>query len=254
MRFTMKRALITAIFIGGALPAAAENSKDQTGSPEYTQEFGSQVRAYLLNNPEVVLEVFTILERQETEKLAKREMERLRSYEQELFYSSSPIKGNPTAPIQIVEFFDYQCGYCKAAASELHKILENRDDVSFVLKEFPILGQTSEDASRIALAIRAEHGDEAYVQFHDDMLNYRGSALNAATLAALVGAAGFDYEALVSRGKENDITSTLIENKKLAQALSINGTPAFVFNDGVVSGMMDAARIEARISKITTTN
>ncbi|PTE19395.1 disulfide bond formation protein DsbA [Cereibacter changlensis JA139] len=222
--------------------AAAFSTPGSAGEPAYTPEFGASVRAYLLDNPEVVLEVFRLLEGQERAKKTQAASASIAKVADQLFQSDDARKGRADAPVIAVEFFDYQCGYCKAALPELAQAMEGRDDVAVVLKEFPILGPASKRASRIALAVRALHGDDAYLGFHNALLLQKGE-LNDATLSMLAEAAGFDFDALSVRSNEADISATIAANWRLAQTLSINGTPAFVFEDELVGGMMNAERL-----------
>ena len=244
------RSFLGALTVGSmiAFQASAQGAGQGVAAP-YTAEFVEQARSYLLDHPEVVLEVFTILERQETAKKAQAQINNIAGYADQLFAAGDAMKGNPDGPIKVVEFFDYSCGYCKAALAEVTTALDGREDVALILKEFPILGQASENAARLAMAVRAEHGDEAYVAFHNALLGQKG-ALNDALLATLAGAAGFDYDALVQRGRGADIGATIAANKRLAQALNINGTPAFVFEDELVGGMMQADRMIASFDRV----
>lgn len=241
-----------AMALGGTLALqATAQATGQGGGATYTPGFGEAVRSYLLDHPEVVLEVFKILERQETAKKAQAQISIISEYADQLFEAGDAVKGNPAGLVKVVEFFDYSCGYCKAALAEVTAALEGRDDVALILKEFPILGQDSEDSARLALAVRAEHGDEAYVAFHNALLGQKGN-LNDALLAMLAGAAGFDYDVLVQRGRGADISATIAANRRLAQALEINGTPAFVFEDELVGGMMQADRMIASFDRIAS--
>ncbi|WP_420024768.1 DsbA family protein (plasmid) [Cereibacter azotoformans] len=243
-------ALVMAAGQGVVMPlldAAGQGGAQSEPGPE----FADQVRSVLLSNPEVVLEVFAVLERQEKDKQAAGARAAVEAEAAALFQGADARKGNASAPVVAVEFFDYQCGYCKSALPELAAALSGRNDVAVVMKEFPILGSTSEAAARLALAVRAEHGDEAYLGFHNALLSHKGG-LNEAALSILAGAAGYDYPALVARGRQDDITSTLQGNRRLAQALAISGTPAFVFRDGeVVPGMMAADRLTAAFDRLS---
>lgn len=134
--------------------------------------------------------------------------------------------------------------------AEVTAALNGRDDVRIVLKEFPVLGQPSEAAARLAMAIRAEHGDDAYIGFHKALMVQKG-ALNDRVLAMLAGAAGYDYEALVKRGNERDIEQAISENRRLARNLGINGTPAFVFKNEVVSGMMTSEKLTEAFERLS---
>ncbi|MFC3058386.1 DsbA family protein [Paenirhodobacter populi] len=225
-----------------AVAVVATGAGSALAEPGYTDEFAQSARAWLLDNPEVVLEVFTLLEQQEAVKKADAQTGMISAHADALFGSDDGRKGNPLGQIVVVEFFDYQCGYCRAALAELTSALEGESEVAVVLKEFPILGPASEQAARLALAVRAEHGDEAYISFHNTLLAQKGQ-LNDTLLRMLAGAAGFDFDALSERGRQPDISGRIAENKRLAQALSINGTPAFVFRDGIVPGLMTADRL-----------
>jgi protein-disulfide isomerase len=234
--------LISAACIGLGSAASAE-------PPAYSPEFGESVRAYLLDNPKVVLEVFTLLEQQERATKAEAASVTIAENGDQLFRSDDARKGAANAKVVVVEFFDYQCGYCKAALPELTQAMRNRDDVAVVLKEFPILGPASERASRLALAVRAVHGDEAYIGFHNALLSQKGQ-LNDATLTMLTGAAGYDFDALSARSIQADISAIIASNRRLAQALAINGTPAFVFEDEVVGGMMSQDRLTRNFHRL----
>lgn len=228
--------LAMSIVIGTGMPLSAQDRG-------YSEEFSASARAWLLDNPGIMLEVFTLLEHEEMARKTVAARELIASHAEALFKSDDPRMGNPDGPVVLVEFFDYACGYCRAALPELTAVLDDRDDVAVVLKEFPILGPASEQAARLALAIRAEHGDEAYLGFHNALLVQNG-ALNQASLEVLVGAAGLDFEALERRGQQEDITERIEANRSLAQALGVNGTPAFVFEDELMPGLMTRERLE----------
>lgn len=235
-------ALLTALVSAGAgTPLSAQDRG-------YSEEFSASARAWLLDHPGIMLEVFTLLEREEMTRKTAAERELIAEHAEALFNSDDPRKGNPDGPVVLVEFFDYACGYCRAALPELTAALDGRDDVAVVLKEFPILGPASEQAARLALAIRAEHGDEAYLGFHNALLAQNG-ALNQASLEVVVGAAGFDFQALERRGQQEDITVRIETNKSLARALGVSGTPAFVFEDELVPGLMMRERLEAAFDR-----
>ncbi|MPL92141.1 hypothetical protein SDC9_38238 [bioreactor metagenome] len=236
--------------VGSETPTAATDVIQDGYSPE----LGAQVRAYLLANPGVILEVFKLLERQEAENKAGRSRDLLARHHADLFDGAGAsiadgVMGNPDGVVKVVEFFDYQCGYCKASAAELKTAMDGRTDVAVILKEFPILGPASETASRLALAIKAEHGEAAYVGFHNALLAHRGN-LNDETMTLLVEAAGYDYAALTARGRASDITDKLAANRKLAADLGISGSPAFVFRDELVGGMMNADRLSVAFNRL----
>lgn len=241
MTTMMERHARTVLLTGAlAICAAAPLSAQE---PAYSEEFAASARAWLLDNPGIMLEVFTLLEREELARKSAADKELIAAHADALLRSDDPRKGNPDGPVTVVEFFDYACGYCRAALPELTAALDGREDVAVVLKEFPILGSASEQAARLALAIRAEHGDAAYLGFHNALLVQSGT-LNQASLEMLVGAAGFDFKTLEQRGLREDVAARIDANRQLAQGLGISGTPAFVFEDELVPGLMTRERLE----------
>lgn len=151
--------------------------------------------------------------------------------------------------MKFVEFFDYRCTYCKRVFPEVSMLLENRADVAVVVKEFPILGPQSEAASRTALAVRALHGDAAYLIIHDAFMGHTGEFTDR-DLARLVETAGFDPVAVQSRSQGDDIAEVIRANRSLAAKLGINGTPAFVFEDSIAPGMMSYEQIVSEVDRI----
>lgn len=250
---SMTRVVMAAAVATAAFSAAYAESPPtvQTVSTEasYDDRFGSMVREYLLENPEVILEVFAILERQENEKKAVATTALLADHRSALFESGDARKGVEAPAVTFVEFFDYRCTYCKRAFPEISAALEGRTDVAMVLKEFPILGPQSEAASRTALAVRALHGDAAYLTIHDAFMQHAGEFTDR-ELAGLVAAAGFDPVAVQARSQGADIAETIRSNKALAAKLGVNGTPAFVFEDSIAPGMMSADQISDEITRI----
>lgn len=216
---------------------------------ERITQFDAMVREYLLRNPEVILEVFAILERQENEKKVVATTALLADHRSALFESGDARKGVEAPAVTFVEFFDYRCTYCKRAFPEISAALEGRTDVAMVLKEFPILGPQSEAASRTALAVRALHGDAAYLTIHDAFMQHAGEFTDR-DLARLVEVAGFDPVAVQARSQGGDIAEIIRGNKALAAKLGVNGTPAFVFEDNIAPGMMSADQIVDEITRI----
>lgn len=214
-------------------------------------DFGQNVRSYLLSNPEVILEVFAILENKENEKKAKVSRELIVQYNNQLFSGGDVRKGAEAPAVTLVEFFDYRCTYCKRVFPEVSALLDSRADVAVVMKEFPILGPQSEAASRAALAVRALHGDAAYLKIHDAFMGHTGEFTDR-DLARLVETAGFDPVAVQSRIQGDDIAEIIRANRSLAAKLGINGTPAFVFEDSIAPGMMSYEQITSEVDRIAS--
>ena len=215
--------------------------------PTLDEDFGLKVRAYLLAHPEIILEVFDLLEAQQAQAERAESGARIAQFSEQLFGRDElgpgdGYFGNPDGAVRVVQFFDYQCSYCKANVPELSSALSSRDDVVVFLKELPILGPESEKASRIALAVRLLYGNSAYLAFHDSLMVHRGP-LSDAAISGIIEASGLDYAAVSAKATGAEIEAIIDANKALAADLSINGTPAFVFQDAVVAGLMGADQL-----------
>jgi len=144
------------------------------------------------------------------------------------------VGGNPKGDITVVEFFDYNCGYCKRVAPTVSAVLNNDPNVRIVYKEFAILGPQSLVAARAALAAKRQG---KYHEFHDAMMS--AEQADGDSVTATARALGLDYEKLVKDMEDPKITEQLERNYRLATALGINGTPAFVIGDRLVPGAVD---------------
>ena len=164
---------------------------------------------------------------------------------------TSPVGGNPNGDVTIVEFFDYQCGYCKRVFPRLEKLLIDDSNLRFVFKEMPILGPNSVFAARAALAARKQ-GEKQYVAFHKVMMASRGS-LNKASVLRFATDAGLDVERLKGDMEDDNINDMIRRNLKLADALSINGTPAFVIGDTIVRGAVDLLKLKILVERARNT-
>lgn len=228
----MVRLLLPALCIVACLwvgnPAAA-----QQFTPEQRQEIELILRDYLLENPEVLRDALTVL--QQRESAAEEERQRLAVSERldDLHDSpTSPAMGNLQGDVTVVEFFDYQCGYCKTIADHVFDIVEADSNVKVVLKEIPILGPASTTAARAALAAR-EQGK--YIELHSALMSHRGQ-LSDRTIFEIAGDVGLDVGKLRTDMDDQAITEEINANLELAQAIGVRGTPAFVVDDVVVPG------------------
>lgn len=232
------RLAFLALFVAACSWAAPAGAADGF-TPEQEDRIGPLVREYLLNNPEVLEEAFTRLQQQRQEEAKARTRAALDSERRRLFEDpSSPVVGNPEGDVTIVEFFDYRCGYCKRVFPRVKRLLEEDSGIRLVLKEFPILGPASVYASRATLAAREQ---DLYEPFHDALMGWRGDLSNADVLQ-IARETGLDVERLQRDMADQKITDAIQGNMALAEALGINGTPAFIIGDTMVPG---AVEIEA---------
>lgn len=214
-----------------------------------SRDFAAQARSYLLNNGEVLIESFQRLE--ERRQLAgANEMEALIAERSDEIFNdpASPVGGNPQGDVTLVEFFDYNCPYCRAAAPMLEKAMEADTGLKLVYKEFPILGPGSEFAARAALASERQGKYEA---FHEAMMSYSGSIDESSTLE-LAETVGLDVERLEEDMEDPDISAAIERNLALARELRISGTPAFVAGDDVIRSLVDLPTLQRFIAAART--
>jgi len=248
MRIKSRIALAAAVSLAlaGAAPAVAESF-----STDQREEIGKIVKDYLLTHPEVMQDVMAELEKRQ--QAAETEKHRTAIVENKATLFSSPhqvVLGNPQGSVTMVEFFDYNCGYCKRAMSDMLDLIKNDSNLKFVLKEFPVLGEGSVDAARVAVAARMQDSTgKKYIEFHQKLLGGRGGADKMRALA-VAKEVGFDMPRLERDMGSDEVKKTIDENMKLAEALGVNGTPSYVVGQEVVVGAvgLDALREIGRAS------
>jgi protein-disulfide isomerase len=198
--------------------------------------FGEEVRSYLLENPEVLVEVMDVLQGREEANAANRDLEMLATHKDAIFNDpASWVGGNPEGDITLVEFVDYRCGYCKRAHDEVAELVKTDGNIRFVLKEFPILGEDSLKSSQFAISVMQLHGPEAYKAAHDALIALRGNP-DEATLSGMASDLGLDPAPILARMSTPDVMSVIEANHALATTMDIQGTPTFVIDQTMVRG------------------
>ncbi len=229
-------ALTLAAGLAAALPATAQDFDFSAMTPEQREAFGTQVREYLLENPQVIMEAVNALENRQAEQQAVADQQIVADNADALFRDGySYVGGNPDGDITIVEFSDYRCGYCRRAFPEVEKLISSDGNIRFIMKEFPILGEASVTSSRFAIATLMEAGDEAYKAVHDALITLEGEP-SEPVLRRLADTLGLDAEAIIARMSDEEVTRRIQETRELATRLQINGTPSFVFGDQMLRG------------------
>jgi protein-disulfide isomerase len=212
-------------------------------------EIGKIVREYLLANPEVMVEVQQALEaKREQQKLSqqKKTLEEMRSVIQAS--TNGVAIGKQDAEVTVVEFFDYNCGFCARALTDMNTIIEGNDNVRFVLKEYPILSRDSLDAHKISLAV-ARLMPEKYAEFHSTLLGTEGHKDGEMALSLAV-ALGGDAQALKAEAEKPEVDAQIQETYRLAEGLGITGTPSYVIGEEVVFGAVGAEQLNKRIANL----
>lgn len=199
--------------------------------------FGAAVRDYLMENPEVLVEAINVLEARNVEASAETDRALVAANRVALFESEgSWVGGNPDGDLTVVEFIDYRCGVCRQFAAEIMEAVEEDGNTRLILKEFPILGQESEMASRFAISVLQLEGDAAYLAAHDALMEMRG-AVTADSLSRLATQIGATPEAILNHMNTDPVTEVLRHNRQLAERMAIQGTPTFVIGDQMLRGM-----------------
>ena len=229
----MRLALAAALMLS-ATPALAGGLGEMTD--EERAAFREEVRAYLLENPEVIVEAMTELQLREDAAAADRDLQLLAEHGAAIFQSEADwVGGNPEGDITLVEFMDYRCGYCRKAYQEVEELVKTDGNIRFVLKEFPILGEESLLSSQFAIAVRMLYGDEAYKTAHDALIALRGEA-TMDSLSRLAQELGHDPAAVTGKMGSDEVRAVITANHELATTLEINGTPTFVMEKTMVRG------------------
>jgi protein-disulfide isomerase len=226
-----------------AVPAAAQDfSATQRG------EIEKIAKEYLIKHPEVLQEAMAELEKKQ--QLAETEKARsaIKNHSDALFNSPRQVVlGNPQGDVTFVEFFDYNCGYCKRALNDMVEIMGKDPKLKVVLKEFPVLGPGSVEAAQVAVAVRMQDKTgKKYLEFHQKLLGGRGQVDKAKALAA-AKEVGMDMARLEKDLKSDEVAKTIEESMKLAEALGLNGTPSYVIGNDVVIGAVGQAQLSQKI-------
>jgi protein-disulfide isomerase len=245
----MRRILQTLAFTAALMTAGHAAATDVTAmTDDERAAFRDEVRSYLLDNPEVLLEAIDLLERRRAEAAQREEVAMIRANADDIFDDGySWVGGNPEGDVTLVEFLDYRCGYCKRAFPEVESLVEADGNIRLVIKEFPILGEESVLASRFAIATLMEEGDDAYKALHDALMTLRGN-VTATALASLAENLGIDAAAVTARMDTPEIDGVIAANQQLAQRLQIGGTPTFVLEDRMLRGYVPLEQMQAIVA------
>lgn len=239
MRHILRLACCFGILLAG--PVAWAQAADKT------QDLEKAIREYLLNNPDVIIEALERYEMRQRETREKAAKSALTLHKNILHnHPMTPVSGAKDGDVTIVEFFDYQCGFCKRAMHSLLAVMKDDPKIRVVWKEFPILGPTSEFAARAAMAADRQG---KYLEFHTKVMGARGQ-LTPQKVLRIAGEIGLDVDRLKRDMADPKITTYLADTAQLAQALGITGTPGFVIGDRVVPGAVDKDKMEQIIAAI----
>src|SRR6516164_595910 len=221
------RGAATAALLALSAPGLADA---QSFSGSQRGEIEKIIKDYIVAHPEVLQEAMAELEKRQTAAEAEKAKTAIKTNEQAIFSSPRQVTiGNAQGDVTLVEFFDYNCGYCKRAMSDMLELLKTDPKLKFVLKEFPVLGEGSVQAAQVAAAVRMQDksSGKKYLEFHQKLLGGRGHADLARALAA-AKEVGLDVARIEKDMASDEVKATIEENFKLAETLGLNGTPSYV--------------------------
>ena len=239
IRYALAAALMLA---AGSLAGHAQSVPERTAIEKI-------IRDYLINHPEVLQEAIAALEKKQAADEAAKHEAAVKDNAEALFSSPRQVTvGNPQGDVTFVEFFDYNCGYCKRAMADMLDLMKADSKLKVVLKEFPVLGPGSVEAARVAVAVRMQDKTgKKYLDFHQKLLGGRGQADKARALAA-AKEAGLDVARIERDMASDEVRQSLEESLKLAEKLGLNGTPSYVIGPNVVVGAVGLDALKEKIN------
>src|SRR3978361_1337700 len=241
------RSLASAVFAlalcGAPLTASAQGFSDSQRG-----EIQAIVKSYLIAHPEVLEEAMAELSKRQSAAETEKHEASVAKNADLIFNSPRGVMlGNKDGDVTFVEFFDYNCGYCKRAMTDMLELMKADPKLKVVLKEFPVLGPGSVEAAQVAVAVRMQDPTgKKYLDFHQKLLNGRGAADKARAMAA-AKEAGLDMGRIEKDLATPEVRATIEENFKLAEAMGMNGTPSYVIGKQVVIGAIGVDSLREKI-------
>lgn len=221
-------------------------SAQETLNEVQRTEIEKLIHQYIVENPEVIMEAIEVLQQRQVAMEEEESQAAVRDFKVRLANGlNAPTLGPASAPVTIVEFFDYRCGYCKRMLPDMQALMKNGEDIRFVFMEFPILGDDSVKASEAALAVWLNWPTK-YIAMHNVLMGSRGG-LDENKIMELASGIGIDTDALREAMESNQVDAMIRDSYELAQSMNINGTPAFIIGDELVRGAIDMADMQQLI-------
>ena len=212
--------------------------------------FRAEVRAYLMENPEVLLEAIAVLEDRQASEDASNDTTLLLENADEIYNDGvSFVGGNPDGDVTVVEFSDYRCPYCKRAHPEVAELVASDGNIRLIYKEFPILGPDSLTTAKFAMATLMVSGPEAYEKVSSALMELRGSPSNDA-LIKMANGFDLDADAVMAKMDSTEVKQVIQANRALGQRLKISGTPTFIMGDQIVRGYVPLENMRAIVEDI----
>ncbi|MET0669183.1 MAG: DsbA family protein [Xanthobacteraceae bacterium] len=244
MRYSLRLGFAAALFAlsGSVAPAQPISDTQRT-------EIERIIREYLINHPEVLQEAIAELEKRQAKNDAEKHKTAIKDNAEALFNSPHHVSiGNLKGDVTFVEFFDYNCGYCKRAMTDMMTLMKADPNLKVVLKEFPVLGPGSQDAAKVGVAVRMQDKTgKKYLEYHQKLMTGRGQIDKARALSA-AKEVGLDMARIERDLGGEEVRASIEESFKLAEKLGVNGTPAYVIGNDVVVGAVGVEALREKIN------
>src|SRR6202163_1647566 len=245
---TLHPRFIASVCVALLAIAVPQAVRAQDFSPAQRGSIETIVREYLIAHPEVLQEAMSELEKRQSAAENEKHKAAVKQNAEKIFSSPNQVTlGNPNGNVTFVEFFDYNCGYCKRAMADMLTLMKDDPKLKVVLKEFPVLGPGSVEAAQVAVAVRMQDTTgKKYLDFHQKLLGGRGAADKARAMA-VAKEVGLDMGRLEKDLASAEVKNTIEENFKLAEAMGMNGTPSYVIGKQVVIGAIGLDGLQEKI-------
>lgn len=210
-------------------------------------EMQDVVRSYIMENPEIIADAIDELRRRHAQAEEDQTRQQIAKRQDDIFNDPASVATREAGDVvNVAEFFDYNCGYCRQSHGDTKK-LQAKDGVRFVFKEFPILGPGSVEAAKAAIASIAQ-GHDKYIAYHDALMTYPGH-VDAKVALDVAREVGLDVDRLKQDMKDPKVQETIDRNMALAQSIGVSGTPSFVIGDELVPGAAGYSHLESIVDK-----
>jgi protein-disulfide isomerase len=246
MIFKFAAGVALALMLAAPLTATA----DEALTPAQKAELGDFIKDYLVNNPDVLRAALESLDKHEKQ-AAEDARKKVVTDEAGALFSSpfQAVVGNPKGTATLVEFFDYNCHYCKGALPDVAKLMKDDPDLKVVLKDFPVLGPGSVEAAEVASAVRNQISGDKFWTYHYKLLSMHVPVGKVEALA-IAKDLGLDMDKIAKDMQDPEITKGLRQIMDLADSLQINGTPSFVVGDQVVVGAVGYDEMHSKLDSV----
>jgi protein-disulfide isomerase len=238
-----------ALFCLTAWPARIAFADGQFSAAQKSQ-IEQIIKNYMMKNPEIVRDAITELEKREKTAEADAQKKIISNQQGPLYVSNAQeIVGNPNGKVTLIEFFDYNCGYCKRSLSDIANLMKQTPDLRVILKDYPILSEGSIEAAMVAEALHKQFTGDKFWQFHQKLLSSR-TPVGRAQALAIAKEMGADMNRLIKDAAAPEIKQGLEQNDHLGRALMLTGTPSFVIGDQTIVGAVGYASLKDKLDNV----